>query len=426
MSRQRFILLLIAALVVITGAVLLSSRRDAPQEATRAPLLPSLAADMASVNAVLIRKGTPAPSLTLHKVGEQWTVAELNDYPADLAKLRSLLLSLRDAKTVEEKTSDPARYATLGVEDPSQPNAVGTEVTIVTPGSKTAVIVGKSVGEGSFVRRAGEARSYSVEPAISVESEARFWIDPRLIDVPASDIERIDVKLATGTSYSLHRLKAAAGADAAKPNSTGTGPDAGPTKPNATGTKPNSTGTEPNAGPAKPNATGSEPKGNTPPPLDDTFALDGVPVGRQALDARLLAPPVSMLTGLDADDVSPVTAIDFSQSSQAVITRKDGAVLTLTGVVIGTKHWLQVDSSKDAALNARTRGRAFEIASYRYDGIFRPVDQLLVPKPTPIPKSTPSPKSAPGPKPAAAQKSPPIANSAPAGKLKTPRASLAP
>jgi hypothetical protein len=399
MNRQRFVILVIAALVVITGALFLSSRRDAPQETASVPLLPSLAADMGSVNAVLIRKGTPTPSLTLHKVGEQWTVAELNDYPADLSKLRRLLLSLRDAKTIEQKTSDPARYATLGVEDPSQPNAVGTEVTLVAKDRKTSVIVGKSVGEGSFVRRAGEAQSYSVEPAISVESDARFWIDPRLIDVPSSDIQRLDVKLATGTAYSVHRLKIAATAA-----NVGGEP----------GSSPAGTGASaPHTGDAAPN-------GHATPALEDSFALEGVPPGRQALDARLLAPPATMLTGLTADDVSPVSAIDFSQSSQAVITRNDGAVLTLTGVVIGTKHWLQVESSKDAALNARTRGRAFEIASYRYDGIFRPVDQLLVPKPTPIPKSAPLAK------PSATQKSPPIANSALAGKVKAPQASPAP
>jgi hypothetical protein len=385
MSRQRFVLLLIAALVVITGAVFLSSRRDAPQETVNAPLLPSLASDMAAVNAVLIRKGAPAPTLTVHKVGNQWTVAELQDYPADVSKLRTLLLSLRDAKTIEEKTSDPARYATLGVEDPSQPNAVGTEVTIVAPGSKKSVIVGKSVLRRSFVRRAGEARSYAVEPAISVESDARFWIDPHLIDLPSTEIQRIDVKPATGTSYSLHRLKIEASAAHALNASK-------------------ATRGAPGNGVAESNGPGSS--------ADDSFALEGVPPGRQALDARLLAPPSTMLTGLTADDVSPVNAIDFSQSSQAVVTRNDGAVLMLTGVVIGTKHWLQVQSTKDAALNARAQGRAFEIASYRYDGIFRPVDQLLVPKPTPIPKSASTSKA--------------VAKSTPAGRVKTPQATPAP
>jgi hypothetical protein len=39
-----------------------------------------------------------------------------------------------------------------------------------------------------------------------------------------------------------------------------------------------------------------------------------------------------------------------------------------------------VQSSKDAALAQKAKDRAFEIASYRYDAIFRPLDQLLVPK----------------------------------------------
>ncbi len=81
--------------------------------------------------------------------------------------------------------------------------------------------------------------------------------------------------------------------------------------------------------------------------------------------------------------------IDFSHPSQAVITLTDGAVLTLTGVVAGDKHWLQVQSTKDQTLTAKTQGRAFEVASYRYDALFKPLDQLLEPKPTPAPKTSP-------------------------------------
>ena len=83
-------------------------------------------------------------------------------------------------------------------------------------------------------------------------------------------------------------------------------------------------------------------------------------------------------------------AIDFGRSSQAIVTLSDGIVLTLTGAVIADKHWLQVQASKDAALPAKAQGRAFEVASYRYDAIFKPLDQLLVPKETPAPKAAPA------------------------------------
>ena len=48
----------------------------------------------------------------------------------------------------------------------------------------------------------------------------------------------------------------------------------------------------------------------------------------------------------------------------AVLTLTDGDVITLQGAVGGDKHWLEVEPGKDAALAARTQGRAFEVAGY--------------------------------------------------------------
>jgi hypothetical protein len=345
MTRQRFVLLLIAALAVISGALYSSARRNLPREAQGVALLPSLADDMNAVTAVIVRKGSVTPTLSVHLVAGQWSVAERGDYPADVAKLRKLLLALREAKIVEEKTSDPASYAAIGVEDPSQPASTAVEITVVAPSGKHAVIVGKPVGEGTFVRRAGEQRSYSVEPAIAVNAQPRDWIDSRLIDVPATLIQSIEVKPATGAAYAVRRLHA-----------------------------------------------------------DNAFSLDGVPAGRKALDEHALAPAPTAFTGLDAEEVAPAADIDFSQSSQAILTLSDGNIITLTGAVAADKHWVQVVSSKDAALTAKARGRAFEVASYRYDAAFKPLEQLLQPKESPAPKGAASaaPAHAPTkPKPAA-------------------------
>ena len=88
------------------------------------------------------------------------------------------------------------------------------------------------------------------------------------------------------------------------------------------------------------------------------------------------------MSGLTAEDVAAAKDIDFTQSGQAVFTLEDGNVITLTGAMAGDKRWIEAQSSKDTALTQKAQGRAFEIASYRYDAIFRPLDQLLVPKET--------------------------------------------
>jgi hypothetical protein len=279
--------------------------------------------------------------VTVRKKGAEWTVAERGDYPADVAKLRKLLLSMRDARIIEEKTANPAQFVVIGVEDPSQPGAGGAEVTVVDAGARHSIIVGKPASEGSFVRRTGENQTYSVEPAVSPETEPRFWIDSRLIDVPVALIQGIEVKPAAGAAYSIHRLN----------------------------------------------------------PADNSFSVEGVPVGRKPMDAHALAPLPSTLADLNAEDVAPAGSIDFNQSSQATVTLTDGNVISIIGAVNGDKHWIQLKSSKNAALTAKTEGRAFELATYRYDAIFKPVEQLLVPKETPAPKPPAATKVLPGPPP---------------------------
>jgi len=352
-SRQRFIALVVAAVLAISGALYLSTQRNLPRDSHGTALLPSLANELNTVTALSVRRGRTTPTVTLHQQNGRWTVAERGDYPADVSKLRKLLLALSDAKIVEEKTSNPASFPIIGVEDPSLPGATGAEISITAQDGKHAVIIGKPSGEGNFARRAGENRSYIVEPAISFEAEPRYWIDSHLIDIAAGSIQSIEVKPAAGPAYAVHRANAAAGAGNVPT------PAAGAAAAGAV------------AG-ANPGAAGA---GN--------FVLDGVPGGRKAADSALLAPSPMTFSGLTADDVTTVGDIDFSKATVAAVTLSDGNVVTVTGATSGDKHWVHLQASKDAALNARTAGRAFEITGYRYDAIFRPLEQLLVPKEAP-------------------------------------------
>jgi hypothetical protein len=355
MKRGRFTALLIAALIVLGVALYLGSVRNAGEpSAAGALFLPELASSLGSVVEIDLQKGAAAPAVTLHRTGDSWSVAQRGDYPADTAKIHKLLLSLGDAKIVEEKTSNPANFPIIGVEDPAQPGAAGTQITLVTKSGKQSVIVGKPTGEGNFARRGTETRSFTVAPGISADVEPKTWIDSRLLDVPQAQIQSVAEKFASGPGYTLHRLK----------------------------------------------------------PGEDGFALDGTPpAGRKVLDAKALAPSPSALSSLTADDVAAASGIDFSKSSQAIFTLADGNVITVTGAAADDKHWIEVQSAKDAALNSKAQNRAFEVAGYRFDAIFRPLEQLLVPKET---------------KPAAAPAAPGKSAPRPHAPLPAPRSSPAP
>jgi hypothetical protein len=351
----------------------LSTQRNVVREVHGLPLLPALASKLDSVTSLSVLKGSTTPSVTVHKQGEQWTVAERANYPADVAKLHKLLLALSDAKIREEKTSDPANYSIIGVEDPTKPGATGAQIELLAKDAKLDVIVGKPIDQGNFVRRAGEKSSYIVEPGISFEAEPRFWIDTRLLNFSADKIQSIQFKPDTGSTYTVRRVSE----PTPKPD------DGKKAAPNTPGT-PNAAGAPAAAAAAPaPAATPVE-------PAPSKFVLEGVPSGRQAADPNTLAPSPTAFSNLNDDDVAPIADIDFSKPSTVTLTLSDGSVITLTGAAVGEKRWIQIAAPQDATLSTKTSGRAFEIASYRYDQIFRPLEQLLVPKPAPAAKPAPS------------------------------------
>ncbi len=408
MNRRQFTGLVAAAVLVLAGALYLSSRRNAQPDLHGAALLPSLPGELATVSAVSLRRGKATPTVTLHSQGGHWTVAERGDYPADVTKLRKLLLALGDARIVEEKTSNPASFPAIGVEDPKLPGATGAEVSVTAQDGTHTVIVGKPVGEGNFVRRGGENTSYSVEPGISFETEPRFWIDSHLPEIAAATIQSIAVKPADGPGYTIHK-EAGAKTGAALKDAVAGGKDAaaggkdGGAKSTTSATAPKDAvagGKDAAAGGNAAAAGGTDAgAGAKDAAAPEVFTLDGVPAGRKAAEAEVLAPSPTTFGGLTADDVAPASEIDFSKASVATLSQADGNVITVTGAAVGDKHWIELQASKDTAFNAKTAGHAFEIAGYRFDAIFRPLEQLLVPKPPPAAK--PAKPAAPAAKPGA-------------------------
>jgi hypothetical protein len=373
-SRTRLAVILAAALIAICGALYLSSQRNLQHDTQGVLLLPSLAPQLDSVTDVSVRKGSETPTVTVHRTGDQWSVTQLSDYPADLAKVHKLLLALSEAKIVEEKTSDPANYSIIGVEDPTKPGAAGAEVTLTAKDGKHVLIVGKPIGDGDFVRRAGEVKSYSVAPSISVDTEPKAWIDARLVNVPGSMVQSVELKPASGPGYVLRRVK--------------------PSEP------------KPSEADSQKGKPGEQKPGEQKPPVpkpgeaDAGFALDAVPAGRKALDAKSLAPSRVALLDLRAEDVAKASDIDFSKATQVIYTFSDGNIMTVTGTAIGDKRWIEIQVNKDATLAAKAQNRAFEVASYKYDAMFRPLDELLVPK-----ESKPAENKPPAPQPAGSAKS---------------------
>ncbi|MGH8259891.1 MAG: hypothetical protein ACREUG_09390, partial [Steroidobacteraceae bacterium] len=129
LSSRRLIALLAAGVAIIAIALWVTSRNPSSVAADAGqPVLPGLESSVNAITQVKLIKGDGTHA-TLEKRAADWIVAE-RGFPADSSRVRKLLLELASLKVVEEKTSDPARYGEIGVEDVTSPKADGTRIEI--------------------------------------------------------------------------------------------------------------------------------------------------------------------------------------------------------------------------------------------------------------------------------------------------------
>lgn len=180
-------------------------------------LLPVLSERINDVRSVSVRSADG--EFTLRRGEDGWSLDSKGGYAADPAKPRELLLALRGAEIVEEKTSRPELYAELGVEDVDAPDATSALVTAEDEGGGAiaSVIVGdrREVRGGSrrqeyYVRRAGEPASWLVEADLALDHRATDWLDKDLLDVARDRVRAVRIEHADGEVLYVRRPDATA------------------------------------------------------------------------------------------------------------------------------------------------------------------------------------------------------------------------
>jgi hypothetical protein len=322
--------LLAAAVVVIAVGLWLSSRKiEDAQSGAGAAVLPGLKAQVNEVTEVRISRGDGSKA-TLRKEPAQWVVVE-REYPADAGKVRKLLLDLGELAVVETKTSDPEKYSQLGVEDVTTPTAAGTRVELVTPEKVHGVIIGRSSGMKSGYARATDAKqSVLATPHVMADADPQRWLDTALVDVPDSRIREVEITPASGPAYKVSR----------------------------------------------------ENKDQT------DFTVTGVPKGRELSSPSVASAVSRELNGLTLSDVRKAPEGASGKAPKAVFRTFDGLEVQLQGREDGERRYITVASQSTATETAeeskklaeRTQGWEFEIPNYKYDGFFKPLEELLKPR----------------------------------------------
>jgi hypothetical protein len=295
MTSRRLLILAIAAIVAIGAGVWLAGREGSTgSSAGTGALYPQLKEQLNSVSAVNMYKAGDARVVSLKKQGDEWTVSERDNYPADASKVRKLLVAIADAKVYEQKTSNPSSYATLGVEDTKDKNATSLRIELVGAPKPVNLIVGKQ-GAGAhsnYVRRAGEPQSWLVNASIDTSSTPEAWLRKDIIDVGADRMQSATVQTKDAKPYTAAKATRA----------------------------------------------------------DANFNVDGLPKGK-SLSAPTAANSVaSALASLSLSDVRAASAFQSKPpAAHATFKTFDGLVVDVDGWVQDNKHYVALRPSFDAA-----------------------------------------------------------------------------
>ena len=354
MNRQKLLILGGGAAALLAAGIFFSAHRASQQsDLGGQPVFTGLKDSLGEVTEIRLSKGDGSLT-TLRRGDAGWIVVERN-FAADNSRVRELALGLSNLRVVEAKTSDPANYSRLGVESPDSPTATSTLVEVKAGEKSWSLIVGKASGNRAvYVRKPETAESLLAEPLLTADPDQKRWTDRLLVDIPGANLREVTVKTGKAPAYQVARASQG----------------------------------------------------------ESELSLSPVPKGRTAASNMILNGQVEALTSFHFDDVRalPSPAPDYPDA--ATFRTYDGQVLEFAGRRDGDKAFVTLKAFRDASpaavpaaiaapattpdasgkpethpaetsdqtterLASRVKDVEFEIPGYKYDGIFKPLEELL-------------------------------------------------
>lgn len=345
MSRKHFSWLLAVTVLAAVVAFLLPRQTARNGDTGADELLPEFAAAVNDIDWLQV-SGGGATVATLERRDGQWVVAEADGYRADWAALQGLLSGLAAAEVVEAKTSNPAYYDRLGVEDPGEGSG-GLLIAFRESTGLPALIVGKTAQGrgGQYLRRADSARSVLIDRELEVPDSLQDWLDRRVVDISRDEVVEVAIRHPDGESVVAKKISAD----------------------------------------------------------DENFVLEGVAEGYEPRSAWTVDSLAGALSALDLEAVAPAHSIDWSDATLYRLVTADGLDLAAHVVAVPGEdggepaYWLaleaglyttSLDQSLDetareataeraGAINRRVSGWAYRVPKSNYDTMNKRMDDLV-------------------------------------------------
>ena len=213
--NARVALVLVVLLVVIGGGALLYNQQERGRRADNvATLGKPLLKDVKAADVAALRIVEPKAALTLQRKDDGWVIAERRGFPADLAKVRELVLKLIELKVGQSEPIGDKDRARLNLD------ASATQVELAAADGKPVakLVVGKkyfkrevenadqAAGDGRFVALPAQAGTVYIvsDPLTQASAKSADWIDKSSFQV--EKVKTLEVRFAGGKGgYRIER-----------------------------------------------------------------------------------------------------------------------------------------------------------------------------------------------------------------------------
>ncbi|MEN8217927.1 MAG: DUF4340 domain-containing protein [Pseudomonadota bacterium] len=290
MNTKTFSILAIVTALVVIAAVMLTPQKPTTPEPEK--FFPNLMSALSEVTEINVR--TKDNSITMIRGDGQWLLKEKHNYPVAVDKVNKLLLGAADLTVVEAKTSNPALYSKIGVEDQS------TLLTLKKGESETvaSLIIGNnrvakvdSTRRKIYVRKPDDKQTWLTLGQLPLEKNPKDWLERQIIDIDSNNIRRVSITHADGDKVVVFKDS----------------------------------------------------------PKDENYQLADLPENAKVKAAQLLNDIASTLTRLNLDDVTTDIEFDDKASTRAVFTTFDGLEVTMTTTKKEGKHYAKFAAAFNSA-----------------------------------------------------------------------------
>ncbi len=217
MNARSVTILIVLLIVLGGGALLVQQQQSGRAPANIATLGQPVLKDLKAAEVTALRIQAPDGTLSIAQKNGRWTIAERNDFPADLDTLRAFVLKAIALKVGQSEPIGEKDRARIALNESGE--GAGTMVTFDAADGKALarLIVGKKYfkqpaddpqqakADGRFVIRPADPKTVLIvsDALEQVTLQTARWIDRR--GLAAEGVKTLEARLADGTRWTIAR-----------------------------------------------------------------------------------------------------------------------------------------------------------------------------------------------------------------------------